>query len=104
MYPSSSKTIERRTLGTDQWLGFVGEQPEVSTERSFNYTVLDSEIEVGRSMLDELLAYAKEKNGDIVFVLLGGRGAQAMYRLIAEKAVTAEIDHLLSRLHIFTQD
>jgi len=37
-------------------------------------------------------------------VLLGGRGAQAMYRIIAELAETGEIDDLLGRLHIFTQD
>jgi 6-phosphogluconolactonase/glucosamine-6-phosphate isomerase/deaminase len=37
-------------------------------------------------------------------VLLGGRGAQAMYRLINELSQTGEIDDLLGRLHVFTQD
>ena len=55
-------------------------------------------------MFDELVAYAGEKNGDIVTVLLGGRGAQAMYKIINEKSQTAEIDELLNRLHVFTQD
>ena len=104
MHPSSSKTIERRKIGNDEWLRFVGERPALSTDRDFGYTVLDSELEVGQAMLNELLTYAAEKTGDIVFVLLGGRGAQAMYRLIADKAVTNEIDDLLSRLHVFTQD
>jgi 6-phosphogluconolactonase/glucosamine-6-phosphate isomerase/deaminase len=36
--------------------------------------------------------------------LLGGRGAQAMYRLINELSQTKEIDELLGRLHVFTQD
>jgi 6-phosphogluconolactonase/glucosamine-6-phosphate isomerase/deaminase len=55
-------------------------------------------------MFDELLAYAREKSGDISIVLLGGRGGQAMYRLIRESAGTGEIDDLLSRLNVFTQD
>lgn len=37
-------------------------------------------------------------------ILLGGRGAQAMYRLINRLSQTDEIDDLLSRLHVFTQD
>ena len=37
-------------------------------------------------------------------VLLGGRGAQAMYRLINRLAEENEIDELLGRLHVFTQD
>jgi 6-phosphogluconolactonase/glucosamine-6-phosphate isomerase/deaminase len=40
----------------------------------------------------------------MTMVLLGGRGAQAMYRLINEKSQTGEIDELLGRLHVFTQD
>lgn len=55
-------------------------------------------------MLDELIAYSKEKAGDIVILLLGGRGAQAMYKIISDLAQTAEIDELLGRLHVFTQD
>ncbi len=104
MQPSSSKTIEQRTVGSDEWLRLAGGSPAVSTGRSFDYTVLDSEFEVGQAMLEELLSYSAEKPGDIVFVLLGGRGAQAMYRLIAEKAATGEIDDVLARLHVFTQD
>jgi 6-phosphogluconolactonase/glucosamine-6-phosphate isomerase/deaminase len=55
-------------------------------------------------MFDELVAYAAAKNGDIVIILLGGRGAQAMYGIIARLAKTTEIDELLGRLHVFTQD
>jgi 6-phosphogluconolactonase/glucosamine-6-phosphate isomerase/deaminase len=55
-------------------------------------------------MFDELIRYAAGKDGDIVVVLLGGRGAQAMYRIIAEIAKTNDIDDLLGRLHVFTQD
>jgi 6-phosphogluconolactonase/glucosamine-6-phosphate isomerase/deaminase len=59
---------------------------------------------IGRAMFDELVRYASGKDGDVVMVLLGGRGAQAMYRIIAELAKTGEIDELLGRLHVFTQD
>lgn len=55
-------------------------------------------------MFDELAAYAEKKTGDIVIVLLGGRGAQAMYRIISELSRGSEIDALLARLHVFTQD
>jgi 6-phosphogluconolactonase/glucosamine-6-phosphate isomerase/deaminase len=104
MQASSSKTIERRSVGSDTWLRFVDERPAVSDDTELDYTILENEQAVGQAMLDELLTYAEEKAGDIVFVLLGGRGAQAMYRLIAEKCETGEIDHVLTRLHVFTQD
>jgi 6-phosphogluconolactonase/glucosamine-6-phosphate isomerase/deaminase len=55
-------------------------------------------------MFAELEKTAREKQGDLVILLLGGRGAQAMYRLIRRKAEDGEIDELLSRLHVFTQD
>ncbi len=55
-------------------------------------------------MFDELLSYARQKQGDITVVLLGGRGAQAMYRIVSRLAETDEIDDLLGRLHVFTQD
>jgi 6-phosphogluconolactonase/glucosamine-6-phosphate isomerase/deaminase len=65
---------------------------------------LESEAAVGQAMLSELKAVAAEKSGDVTMLLLGGRGGQAMYRIIAEKAKTDELDELLSRLHVFTQD
>ncbi len=56
-------------------------------------------------MFEELkLAVHAKNGGDLVMLLLGGRGAQAMYRIIKEKAETDEIDELLSHLHVFTQD
>jgi 6-phosphogluconolactonase/glucosamine-6-phosphate isomerase/deaminase len=82
----------------------VGDEPRISLDHKFAYNVLESEQAVGQALLDELVAYSNEKSGDIVFVLLGGRGAQAMYRLVADKCETGELDDLLSRLHVFTQD
>ena len=71
---------------------------------AFNYEVLETEEAVGQAMFEELVAYSKEKSGDIVIVLLGGRGAQAMYKIINRLSQTGEIDALLGRLHVFTQD
>jgi len=65
---------------------------------------MESEEAVGREMLAEIEAAARSKEGDLTIILLGGRGAQAMHRLIGEQAKTNEVDHLLSRLHVFTQD
>ena len=65
---------------------------------------MESEEAVGRAMLAEIETAAQSKAGDLTIILLGGRGAQAMHRLIGEQAKTNEVDHLLSRLHVFTQD
>src|SRR5439155_6774153 len=58
----------------------------------------------GRAMLAEIETAAQSKQGDLNIILLGGRGAQAMHHLIGEQAKTNELDYLLSRLHVFTQD
>ena len=67
-------------------------------------TVLNSEAEVGKAMLNELLATADSKEGDVNIALLGGRGAQELHRLLGELAKTNEHDELLARLNVFTQD
>lgn len=72
--------------------------------RPLAYEVIESEEEVGRRQLEELHGAAREKDGDLVIILLGGRGAQAMYRLLGAQAQTDEADWLLGRLHVFTQD
>jgi 6-phosphogluconolactonase/glucosamine-6-phosphate isomerase/deaminase len=69
-----------------------------------NYTALDSESAVGQAMFEELCRYSEEKPGDLVIVLLGGRGAQAMYKILSDLAKTDALDALLGRLHVFTQD
>ena len=105
MQASTKKIVERRVAGSNIWLSFPdsGKNVKASTSR-FDCSVLDSEEAVGQSMFDELVAYSDAKDGDITIVLLGGRGAQAMYRIISRLAETDEIDGLLGRLHVFTQD
>ncbi len=105
MQTSEQKIITTRTAGKNTWLqsASAGEIPAAPAQE-FAFQVLESEELVGRAMLDQLVQYASEKDGDVVMVLLGGRGAQAMYRTVAGLAETDEIDELLGRLHVFTQD
>lgn len=102
---SPRKKVERRSSGNNIWFQISGPSAGFKRpRRELLYQVLHNEDAVGRAMFDELVQYANEKSGDITIVLLGGRGAQAMYRLINRSAETGELDGLLGRLHVFTQD
>ena len=103
--PVIQKNIQYRTAGQNLWLGYTDSSGERNFNREpFKYEVLPTEEAIGQAMFDELVAYSKEKNGDIVIILLGGRGAQAMYRIISKLSQTDAIDELLARMHVFTQD
>jgi 6-phosphogluconolactonase/glucosamine-6-phosphate isomerase/deaminase len=100
--------IARRLVGGNVWLGhsipeghdsFAGVQPG-----RFEYEVMPSEEAVGRAMLAEIEAAAESKQGPLVIILLGGRGAQALHKLLGQVAQTEASDSLLTRLHVFTQD
>jgi 6-phosphogluconolactonase/glucosamine-6-phosphate isomerase/deaminase len=99
------KNLTRREIGKNIWLG-------VETEDVFKrfhphpleFEVLPNEEVVGNAMFAELQDIARQKTGEIVFVLLGGRGAQALHKKLGSLAKTNEIDDLLGRLHVFTQD
>ena len=100
--------IERRLVGANVWLR-PGGADDLQTlaaldAHPLNYEVLESEDAVGRAMLDELLKAAAGKTGELTIIILGGRGAQALHRLIGEKAKTDELDQVLGRLNVFTQD
>jgi 6-phosphogluconolactonase/glucosamine-6-phosphate isomerase/deaminase len=105
MQTSEQKSIRARRQGQNVWLesADAGEFP-AQPIGPFAYNILENEEAVGQAMFDELVEYAANRTGDIVVVLVGGRGGQAMYRIIAELAKTDEIDSLLARLHVFTQD
>ena len=100
--------IVRRQIGNNIWLSRAHpdarEQLARQNAHQLNYEVMESEEAVSREMLAEIEAAARSKEGDLTIILLGGRGAQAMHRLIGEQAKTPELDYLLSRLHVFTQD
>jgi 6-phosphogluconolactonase/glucosamine-6-phosphate isomerase/deaminase len=98
--------ISRRVSGQNTWLGYSNHGKDRLTRpaNQIEPEILESEEAVGRAQLEELKEVARAREGDIVMILLGGRGAQAMYRIIGELAQTSELNHLLRRLHVFTQD
>ncbi|HEX8137009.1 MAG TPA: hypothetical protein VF544_05420 [Pyrinomonadaceae bacterium] len=108
MSATGSQSIKRRVVGNNIWLGHAESPGEKSLARlrarEITPDVKESEEAVGRAMLEEIEEAARSREGDLVIILLGGRGAQALHRLLGEKARTEELDGLLSRLHVFTQD
>lgn len=100
----NSVKINRREVGKNVWLEVPAKELSDYAAHKVNYEVLPDEQAVGQAMFEELHAIAAGKTGDIVMILLGGRGAQALHKLLGEKAKTAEIDDLLARLRVFTQD
>jgi 6-phosphogluconolactonase/glucosamine-6-phosphate isomerase/deaminase len=91
-------------VGGNVWLGRRKDSAPGATARPISYEVLPTEEAVGLAQWEEVQRSARAKEGDLVIILLGGRGAQAMYRRVAEVARTGEEDSLLARLHVFTQD
>lgn len=104
MWPFEQRTVSRRQQGSNVWLEKGGLEPVQPVTGDFFYNVLDNENAVGQAMYDLLERYVETSTGDVVIVLLGGRGAQAMYRIIAERARTGQNDEMFGRLHVFTQD
>lgn len=102
-----SENLTRRSVGRNVWLRpLESSLHEISPLEvtKLQYEVVDSEEAVGRAQFEEIQEAARNKEGDLVVIFLGGRGAQALYRLLGELARTSEIDHLLKRLNVFTQD
>ena len=101
-----SKNLTRCAVGRNVWLRRPASREVASglEAQDFKYEVIESEEAVGRAQFEEIRQAAANKEGDLVIVLLGGRGAQALHRLLGEMAKTDEIDHLLGRLQVFTQD
>jgi len=104
----NQRTFSRNVVSGNVWLSRRDSSERIDVgrlaPRELNYEVLESEDAVGRAQLEELQQAAKDKEGDLVILLLGGRGAQALYRILGQMAKTSEADNLLSRLHVFTQD
>ena len=109
MDASTSKNTQRREIGGNVWLSGESANARSAFEqrgiKHYEYETLESEEAVGQAMFEELEKACRGKNGgDLVMLLLGGRGAQAMYRILGAKAAGGEINNLLARLHVFTQD
>ncbi|MBC7797617.1 MAG: hypothetical protein H7Z37_12155, partial [Pyrinomonadaceae bacterium] len=106
MTDSTLQNLSRRKTGSNIWLGYEtsANHNDYSSVQPVKYEVLPDENAVGKAMFEEIERAANEKEGDLVIILLGGRGAQAMYLYINDLAQTEVIDNLLNRLHVFTQD
>src|SRR5262245_56212090 len=103
----SKQPIGRRSAGENIWLSRSPVDNEYLAKLPVNdirYEVLPSEEAVGQAMFDEIVNAAAAKDGTLVIVILGGRGGQALHRLLGALAKTSEQDELLNRLHVFTQD
>jgi 6-phosphogluconolactonase/glucosamine-6-phosphate isomerase/deaminase len=98
----------RREVAGNVWLGRADANPESElarlTVQELRPDVIQTEELVGRAMLAELEAAAQAKEGPIVFAILGGRGGQALHKLLGERARAGDPGGLIPRLHIFTQD
>ena len=108
MSATSRQRIKKRVVGDNVWLAHDVRPREVLVAalqpRKLDYEVLPSEEDVGRAMFEEIEAAANSRSGSLVVIILGGRGAQALHKLLGNFAKTDEKDSLLGRLHIFTQD
>lgn len=105
MTVKDKQNYTRRESAENIWLGHAGFADKISNPaRRIDYEIPETEKAVGEAQFEELKRAAESKTGDITFVLLGGRGAQAMYKIIGELAPTGKIDALLGKLHVFTQD
>lgn len=107
MSATSTKNIRRRIAGENVWLSRRPADPAYLAglpAHELQYEVLPTEDAVGRAMLDEIQSAADARDGSLVMILLGGRGAQALHRQLGQIAKNSENDALLRRLHVFTQD
>jgi 6-phosphogluconolactonase/glucosamine-6-phosphate isomerase/deaminase len=84
----------------DRENGYLAQLPV----KDLAYEVMPSEEAVGRAMLDEITRAVAAKDGNVVMVIVGGRGGQALHRRLGAMAKTSDHDGLFSRLDVFTQD
>jgi 6-phosphogluconolactonase/glucosamine-6-phosphate isomerase/deaminase len=100
--------IEQHVVGDNVWLHDrhtdAKQELTACVPRALNYEVLESEEAVGQAMFAELREAASLTPDNLTVVILGGRGGQALHRLVGQMSKTDEIDDLLGRLNVFTQD
>ena len=101
---TATSLFQREDKNGNMWLALNEPVLASTTDHGIEPIVLPSEADVGEAMFKELLSTAEAKTGDLNIALRGGRGAQQLHRLLGEKAATNEIDGLLARLNVFTQD
>src|SRR5215813_6385389 len=97
MSATRKQTIQRRTVAGNVWLAHRASENDYLAKlpaRDIAYEVLLSEDAVGRAMLEEIESAAAAKDGPLVIVILGGRGGQALHRLLGALAQTSNHDAL----------
>jgi 6-phosphogluconolactonase/glucosamine-6-phosphate isomerase/deaminase len=107
MSATSKQSLRRRSVDGNTWLSHDAADPGYLTRlpvHELPYEVLPSEEAVGRAMFEEITRAAEAKDGSLVMIIVGGRGGQALHRLLGGMAKTSDHDALLGRLHVFTQD
>lgn len=107
MSATSKQTSRRRSVEGNIWLSHGPDASDYLAKlpaRELGYEVMPSEEAVGRAMLAEIIDAEATKSGSLVLVLVGGRGGQALHRLLGAMAKTDDYDALFARLHVFTQD
>jgi 6-phosphogluconolactonase/glucosamine-6-phosphate isomerase/deaminase len=107
MSAPSKKHVRRSSVEGNVWLSYDQSESAYLAKLPVNdisYEVLPSEEAVGRAMFDEISMAAAAKDGSLVMIIVGGRGGQALHRLLGAMAKTSDHDELLGRLEVFTQD
>jgi 6-phosphogluconolactonase/glucosamine-6-phosphate isomerase/deaminase len=97
-------TLTPRINGENDWLSLPPDQFPTLHPGPLQPEVLPTEDAVAEAQLAELRALAKSKDGPLVILLLGGRGAQALHRKLGELAKVEPVEEWIPRLHIFMQD
>lgn len=107
MSATAKQSVKRRLAGENVWLSREAADDafiDRLTVRDLAYEMMPSEEAVGRAMLDEIVRAAEAKDGSLTIVIVGGRGGQALHRLLGAMAQTRDYDSLIARLDVFTQD
>ena len=107
MSATGAHILKGRSEAGNNWVSHGDADPAFLASlavRDLPYEVLPSEEAVGRAMFDEITKAVEQKNGPVVMVIVGGRGGQALHRLLGAMAQTSEHDELLAKLQVFTQD
>src|ERR1043165_2701040 len=93
------QAIVRRSVAGNIWLshdaaddGYLATLPV----KDLRYEIWSADQVVGRMMFEEIQSVADAKDGPIVIVIVGGRGGQALHRLLGLAAKTDGYDELFS--------
>lgn len=104
MTTATLSKIEIREAGANHWLSLPAAEAPQLIPTEIVPEIVATEEAVGELQLEELRSVARKKSGNIVILLLGGRGAQALHRKLGQLAAAPEVEEWFGRLHVFMQD